>query len=175
MHADDVAALFDRPATNYNKGGAVLHTLREEIGDAAFWKGVNSYLNRHRFGSVESSDLLAEMEDASGRDLDWFFDQWVYMAGHPKLSVSQVWDAATNTLRVTVNQIQRADKITPSAFRLPMDIEFTLASDKRSEKLHITKRIETFSFKLPSRPTALVLDPLEKIPIKTVKMAPVAR
>ncbi len=171
-NAGDVSELFDRPATTYNKGGAVLHTLREEIGNDAFWKGVNAYLNKHKFGSVETTDLLAAMEEASGRQLDWFFDQWIYMAGHPKMDVKQTWIPATNTLRLTVTQTQKADRITPSAFRLPMDVEFTLADGKTTEKLAITKRAETFSFKLASRPTSIKLDPQDKIPVKTVKISP---
>ncbi|MEO8573138.1 MAG: M1 family metallopeptidase [Pyrinomonadaceae bacterium] len=172
QNADDVAELFDRPATIYNKGGAVLHTLREEVGDEAFWTAINIYLTRHRFGNVESSDLKSAMEETSGRDLDWFFDQWVYMAGHPKLEVKKSWDQATTTLRVTVAQTQKADRITPAVFRMPMDIEFTNGDTKRTEKLSVTKRLETFSYKLPSQPTTLSLDPLEKIPVKTVKIEP---
>ncbi len=172
QNADDVAELFDRPATIYNKGGAVLHTLREEVGDEAFWTAINIYLTRHRFGNVESSDLKSAMEETSGRDLDWFFDQWVYMAGHPKLEVKKSWDQATTTLRVTVAQTQKADRITPAVFRMPMDIEFTNGDMRRTEKLNVTKRHETFSYKLPSQPTTLSLDPLEKIPVKTVKIEP---
>ncbi|HEX6125021.1 MAG TPA: M1 family metallopeptidase [Pyrinomonadaceae bacterium] len=173
QNADDVGALFDRPATTYSKGGAVLHTLREEIGDEVFWKAVNTYLNRHRFGSVESSDLLNVMEETSGRDLEWFFDQWVYMAGHPKLDVKQVWIPASNTLRLTVAQTQKPDRITPAVFRLPMEVEFTTPSgEKTTEKLNITKRLETFSVKLPAKPETIQFDPRDKIPVKTVKIAP---
>ena len=169
QNAHDVAALFERPATVYNKGGAVLHTLREEIGDAAFWKGVNIYLNKHKFDTVESTDLKAAMEEASNRDLDWFFQQWVFMAGHPKLEIKKVWDPVGKKLRLTVDQIQKADSITPAAFRLPMEIEFTIGEEKRIEKLNVTKRRETFTFDLPSEPTVMNLDPQEKIPLKLVK------
>ena len=168
QNADNVAELFERPATIYNKGGAVLHTLREEIGDTAFWKGVNLYLTRHRFGSVESTDLQAVMEETSGRDLDWFFEQWVYMAGHPKLDVKQAWNPSSSTLRLTVTQTQKADRITPSAFRLPMEVEFTIGTNKQTEKMDLSKRIETFSYKLPSKPASIQIDPLDKIPVKTV-------
>src|SRR5215204_2643179 len=172
-NADDVASLFERSGTTYNKGGAVLHTLREEIGDEAFWKGVNIYLTRHRFGSVESSDLLKAMEQASNRKLDWFFDQWVYMGGHPKLNVRKEWVPASSTMRLTVTQTQRPDRITPAVFRLPMDVEFTmLNAEKKMEKINITKRVETFSIKLPGRPEAVEFDPGEKIPVKTVKITP---
>ncbi len=172
QNAGDVGALFDRPATIYNKGGAVVHTLREELGDATFWKAVNIYLNRHKFASVESTDLKAAMEEASGRDLDWFFDQWVYKAGHPKLDVKHVWDPAAKTLRVTVTQNQKADAITPAAFRLPLDIEFTIGTEKQIEKINITKRVERFEFKLSARPDKIEVDPLEKVPVKTVKVFP---
>lgn len=170
-NADDVAGLFDHPATIYSKGGAVLHTLREEIGDEAFWKGVNLYLTRHRLGNVESTDLKAAMEEASRRDLGWFFDQWVYKGGHPKLDVRYVWNAASKTLRLTVAQTQRPDKITPAVFRLPLDVEFTTgATEKTVEKITITKRSEVFSIKLPSKPTEVKVDPRERIPVKFVKM-----
>jgi aminopeptidase N len=171
LNADNVAALFDRPETIYNKGGAVLHTLREEVGDEAFWKGVNLYLTRHKFSSVESTDLRAAMEQTSGRDLKWFFDQWVYGAGYPKLSVTHVWNASTKTLRMTVTQIQPKDGITPQVFRLPMDVEFKVGSNKQTQKLNVTKRTESFTFKLPSKPTGIEIDPEERIPVKTVKMA----
>ena len=149
-----------------------MHTLREEVGDAAFWKAINIYLNRHKFGNVESTDLKAAMEESSGRDLSWFFDQWVYMGGYPKLEVKPVWDQSSTTLRVTVTQIQKADTITPAAFRLPLDVEFTIGADKVAEKMNITKRAETFEFKLSARPVEMNIDPLERVPVKIIKALP---
>ena len=80
-NAGNVAALFDRPATTYNKGGVVLHMLREEIGDKAFWRGVNAYLIKHKFCERRDHRLKASHGEASGTDLGWFFDQWVYGVG----------------------------------------------------------------------------------------------
>ena len=174
QNAGNVAALFDRPATIYNKGGAILHTLREEIGNEAFWKAINIYLNRHKLGNVESTDLRKAMEEASGRDLGWFFDQWVYHGGHPKLDVKQVWNERSKTLRLTVTQTQKADKLIPAAFRLPMDIEIDTASDKITEKIDVKDRVDSFSFKLASKPTSVKFDPESKIPVKMVKIAPLA-
>lgn len=172
QNAGDVAELFDRPATIYNKGGAVLHTLREEVGDAAFWKAINIYLTRHKFGNVESTDLKAAMEETSGRDLKWFFHQWVYMAGYPKLEVRPVWNEASKTLTLTVTQAQKADAITPAVFRLPLDIEFAIGAEKHVEKMNVTKRTEAFEFKMSARPSEVNIDPTEKIPVKTVKTLP---
>jgi len=170
LNAGNVASLFDRPATTYDKGGVVLHMLREEIGNDAFWRAVNLYLTRNRFGTVESTDLKAVMEEASGKNLDWFFNQWVYMAGHPKLDVTHTWNQATKTLRMTVTQVQKVDKITPAAFRLPMAVEFTTPDGKKTEPLEVAKRTGTFTFKLPAKPTLIKIDPEEKVPLKSVKM-----
>ena len=171
-NAGNVNALFDRPATTYNKGGAVLHTLREEIGDRAFWKGVNDYLNRYKFANVESTDLRAAMEAASGKKLDWFFDQWVYGIGSPKLDVKQAYDQRTKTLTLTIAQTQKADKFTPAAYRLPIDLDIVIDKGTKTEKVDITKRLATFKFKTDGKPTRLRFDNKEKIPIKTIKIEP---
>ncbi len=172
-NADNVNALFDRPATTYNKGGAVLHTLREEIGDQAFWKGVNDYLNKYKFANVESTDLRAAMEAASGKKLDWFFDQWVYGIGSPKLDVKQTYNQRKKTLTLTIAQTQKIDKFTPAAYRLPMDLDIVTDKGTTAQKLDITKRLATFSFKTDGKPTRLRFDNKEKIPLKTIKIRPV--
>lgn len=163
-------ALFD--TTTYQKGGAVLHTLREEIGTEAFWKAVNAYLNKYKFSNVESPDLQKSMEEASGKDLSWFFNQWVYKGGFPRLNVKHVYSPATKKLTLTVTQIQRADSITPAAFVLPMEIEIVTAKGTISEKIQITKRTQVFTLQVDGKPTAINFDKNEKIPLKIVKLLP---
>ncbi|MEJ7846817.1 MAG: M1 family aminopeptidase [Pyrinomonadaceae bacterium] len=171
-NAGDVNKLFDRPATTYNKGGVVLHMLREEIGGAAFWKGVNIYLKRHKFANVESGDLRKAMEESSGKDLGWFFDQWVYGIGSPKLTVKQVYNKRAKILTLSVEQTQNADKLTPLSFILPMDVEIVTAAGSITKKLRISKRRESFSFKADGAPIELKFDRLDKIPLKSVKILP---
>jgi aminopeptidase N len=161
-------SIFD--ITTYQKGGAVVHTLRETIGDEAFWKALNIYLNRHKFGNVETPDLQKAMEEASGQKLDWFFAQWVYGAGSPKLDVRQVYNSKKHTLELTVSQVQPIDGITPEAFILPMEIAIKTGSGVRNEKLDIKTRESKFSFKVNGKPSEIKLDPNEKIPIKTVRI-----
>ncbi len=170
QRAGNVDALFDNPSITYNKGGVVLHILREQVGTENFWKAINVYLNQHKFGSVESGDLKKAMEDASGQDLGWFFDQWVYGVGAPKLVVGQIYNSRTKTLKLTVTQTQRPDVNVPTAFRLPMDVTVDGVAAK---PIIITKRIETFTLPVASRPKVLKLDPEEKIMLKTVKVTPV--
>jgi aminopeptidase N len=163
-------SLFD--TTTYQKGGAVIHTLRETIGEAAFWKAINAYLNAHKFGNVVTPDLQKAMEEASGRDLTWFFQQWVYYAGVPKLEVRQTYSPRTKTLRLTVTQTQKLDKIIPPAFILPMDLDIHTAKGVKTESLNVTKRTQMFSFKVDGKPTQLEIDKDMKIPLKTVKIDP---
>ncbi len=170
QRAVDVTSLFDNASTTYHKGGVVLHMLREQVGSGPFWKAVNTYLNRHKYGSVESTDLRKAMEEASGQNLEWFFDQWVYKAGAPRLDVRQKYNVRSGTLTVTVAQTHSTDAITPTVFRLPMDVAFKIGSREIEEKIEITKRVQTFSFKTTGQPTGLRLDSDEKIPLKRVKI-----
>ncbi len=165
-------SLFD--TTTYQKGGAVVHTLRETVGTENFWKAVNIYLNRHKFQNVETRDLQKAMEEVSGKNLEWFFKQWIYGSGHPKLNVKQVYNPSSKKLNLTFTQTQSDDKLTPEAFILPMDIEITTANKTINEKIEIKKREETFSFNIDGAPTNVVLDENEKIPLKMVKIQSLA-
>lgn len=161
-------SIFD--TTTYQKGGAVVHTLRETVGTENFWKAINIYLNRHKFQNVETGDLKKAMEEVSGKNLEWFFKQWVYGSGYPKLNVKQVYNLKTKQLNLTVSQTQSAGKLTPEAFILPIDVEITTARGTNVDRIEIKKREETFSFSVSDKPMKVVLDKGEKIPLKTVKM-----
>ena len=169
QRAGDTNALFDNASITYHKGGAVLHMLREQVGTEAFWKALNTYLNQHKFGSVESTDLKKAMEDASGQDLGWFFDQWVYGVSAPKLLVGQMYNPRTKILKLTVTQTQKPDTNVPNAFHLPMDISIGGVAVK---PITITKRVETFTMHAAAKPSRLEIDPHDKIILKTVKITP---
>lgn len=161
-------AIFD--ITTYQKGGAVIHTLRETVGTENFWKAINLYLNRHKFENVETPDLQKAMEEVSGKDLNWFFKQWVYNGGYPKLNVKQIYNPTTKSLNLTVTQTQAVDKLTPEAFILPMEVEITTAAGTTNEKIEVKKRSENFSVKVDGKPSKVVFDKDEKIPLKSVKI-----
>lgn len=171
--ADDVNALFDNAAITYNKGGAVLHMLREQVGTENFWKAVKIYLNRHKLASVETTDLKRAMEESSGQDLGWFFDQWVYGISAPKLTVKPVYNSRTKTLKLTITQTQKSEALVTSAFRIPLDIEIKAGRNTSTKPITVTKRIETITIPSASKPTEIVLDPKDKVILKTVKMLPI--
>ncbi len=133
-HADDV---FD--AWAYPKGAWVLHMLRKEIGDAAWWKGINLYLTRHRAQCVGTKDFTAAMEEAHGGRLDWFFDAWLRGLGHPEFEVTTAYDAKTRTLTATVLQKQTPKEMSCGPlktgtrhFRTRVEIAVQTAKGRRS-------------------------------------------
>jgi aminopeptidase N len=169
QRAGNVDELFDNSAVTYHKGGVVLHMLREQVGKENFWRAINIYLNRFKFANVESGDLEKAMEEESGQDLGWFFDQWVYGVGAPHLDVKQVYSPRTHTLKLTVTQTQKAAPDGIAVYRLPMDVQVTTARGSSSEKIDIAKRVSTFTIKTDGRPSEVKLDPDDKLPLKVVK------
>ena len=82
--------VFD--AVSYNKGGRILHMLRNYIGDQAFYKALNLYLTTNKFKSAEAQQLRLAVEEVTGRDLNWYWNQWYYGSGHPKLDIHYDYD-----------------------------------------------------------------------------------
>lgn len=150
-------------STVYKKGAFVIHMLREQVGDTAFWKSLNRYLSENQNKVVETRDLQRAFEETTGRELDWFFDQWVYKAGFPELRVRSFYHAPTRRLTLEVTQTQKASAVTPDVFRLPMEIEISTASGQRTERLEITARQQRFVFKLDGKPTKILFDKGERI------------
>jgi aminopeptidase N len=164
--------LFDRHL--YEKGAWVLHMLRAELGDAAFWAGVRDYLARHRGRSVETRDLVRALEDASGRSLGAFFKQWVYQAGHPELELEARYDAGAALLHVTVRQTQPVDAVTPN-FRLPLALSVALASG--AEHVHhvtLDDRARSFALPCPAEARWVALDPDAAVLAKVTSKLPAA-
>ena len=154
--------LFD--ATVYKKGGFVVHMLRETVGDEVFWRALNVYLNEHKYQNTDVNTVKDVFENVSGKDLDWFFDQWLFKAGYPELRVRQTYNAATRQLTLDVQQTQTPDSITPAIFRLPgVEVEIRTAKGTINERVDITERSSRFVFKLDSRPLAVRFDKGERI------------
>ncbi|HEU4941268.1 MAG TPA: HEAT repeat domain-containing protein, partial [Candidatus Eisenbacteria bacterium] len=161
------SSLFDRHL--YEKGACVLHMLRAFLGDAAWRRSLKRYLERHAFGSVETADLRRAFEEETGRNLSWFFDQWVYHGGHPELRVTRSWDEGARTLVLTVEQVQEVDAVTP-LFRIPVALEVASAGKRYRIPLDLKGRKETIHVPLPKRPRYVALDPEHDV-LKTLDFA----
>jgi aminopeptidase N len=127
----DPIEIFDRHL--YQKGAAVLHMLRGELGEARFWRAIARYVGDNAQRSVETIDFVRAIEGATGRNLRAFFSQWVYREGHPELQVSVGWDAARGIATVTIDQSQGVDAENPP---YAFDIEIGFAP--QADALHAT-------------------------------------
>jgi len=146
--------VFDRHL--YEKGAAVLHMLRTELGDARFWKAVRLYVARHQGGSVETRDLVRAIEDATGWNGDRFFRQWVHAPGHPDLAVEYAWDDGERLARISVKQKQAAPAPT---YDLPLVVRFVVAGEARDVTLRVRRAEETFVVAWPEAPSQVIVDP----------------
>ena len=146
---------FDRHT--YQKGALVLHMLRDLVGDEAFFKALRIFLERHAYGSVTTPDLVAAFREASGQDVQWFFDQWVMKPGHPVLEVSQSWDEAGRTLSLRIRQVQDTRRQVP-IFRARVRIGIVTEAGPTSETVWLDKKDEAFRFTLPARPLLVRFD-----------------
>jgi aminopeptidase N len=147
--------LFDRHL--YEKAALVLHTLRHQCGDGAFWAGVRAYLGRHADGVVVTDDLRAALEQASGRSLERAFAERVHGVGHPELKVKISWDAGL--LRIDVEQLQTGPRV-PEAFELELPLFVELADGTtEARRLPAHERRQSLLLACPSRPLRVGVDP----------------
>ena len=115
---EDKEQMFD--GHSYNKGGRILHMLRNHLGDEAFFAGLKLYLQNNKFKAAEFHHLRLAFEEVSGQDLNWFFKQWFEASGHPMLEVSYDVPADGKTVEMRVYQNQPLSS-TP-LYRLPVQV-----------------------------------------------------
>jgi len=148
--------MFD--AHSYNKGGCILHMLRDIVGDEAFFASFNRYLKKNEYTDVESHELRLAFEDVTGQDLNWFFNQWFLGAGHPLLDIEYAWDEEQKKASLTVTQNQSGPDVAP-IFNLPIAVDIYEESGKRRrENIRVTRRSQTFSFNCPAKPALINFD-----------------
>jgi aminopeptidase N len=153
---DERSDLFGLLNSNsYPKGAWILHMLRSMIGDEAFFRGIRSYYAQHAEGAADTEDVRRAMEEASGEDLEWFFRQWAYSPGFPRLKVTtQASGAAT---LVAIEQVQKPEWPT---FRLPLVLEIR-GADGSTGRREFTMEGRREILRLPGTVSrdAIALDP----------------
>jgi aminopeptidase N len=148
----DKEDVFDQ--VSYPKGGRILNMLRNYVGDSAFFQSLHLYLTTNKFKSAEAQQLRLAFEEVTGEDLNWFWNQWYYGAGHPKLTIDYAYDDAAGKLQVIVNQTQETGK----TFRLPIAIDVYNGPTKERHKVWIENKTDTFTFTYKSRPDLVNVD-----------------
>ncbi len=146
----------------YDKGGWVLHMLREQLGDDAFFSALKHYLEANRLENVVTADLAKAVEESTGTNVDQFFDQWVYGAGAPRFMVQSSYDAAAKKLSLDVRQTQKVEGHV-GLFRVPIEVAVTTASGEKLFPIEVSKAEETFSFSVDGPPQMVLFDKGDKI------------
>lgn len=147
--------LFDLlNAVNYQKGAWVLHMIRAELGDADFFEAMRRFYRENQGSSLLTEDLQRVLEEVSGKDLQPFMDQWLRSPGHPILSAEWRWDSGSAV--VDLEQVQPDNWPT---FQFHLEMEFVTNQGPIRREADITDRSHTLRFRVPGRPTRLVLDP----------------
>ena len=137
--------MFD--LVSYNKGGGILHMLRNYLGDEAFFTGISDYLKSYEYGTAEAHQLRISLEKISGKDLNWFFNQWYYGNGNPTLAYSFSYEPVKKQTTVTINQTQ-----TP-LFQFPLTIDVYDNGKPVRQKVWVNaKSSNSFTFDASKKP-----------------------
>ncbi|MEM6599373.1 MAG: M1 family metallopeptidase, partial [Cyanobacteria bacterium P01_C01_bin.69] len=174
--------LYDRHI--YEKGSCVYHMIRMELGDELFTRALSTLLTDNGHSTVETIDLLRAIDKATGRNLRYLFDQYVYRGGHPDYKVGYSWDSDSSLAKLTITQTQVEDgksQVQEGLFDLKIPIGFGYAPAEKGGKKGATAEVKTFKVRIHEREQALYF-PLEKKPdfisfdvgnhfLKTVELA----
>ena len=154
---------FDMPDDIYNeahtylKGAIVLHMLRGIMGDEPFFRAMGYYLKKHQFANVESSDLLDAIAEATGQNLDWFFDDWVYGGGHPLFEISYTYLSARRQIDLQVTQVQPLVD-GQDRFKLPVTVRIATAEGMTQHRIWLEEASESFFLASPGKPLMVSFD-----------------
>ena len=153
FHYDDREDMFD--AHSYQKGGLLLHYLRNVVGDEAFFKSLELYLKTNQFKSVEVHNLRLAFEEITGKDMNWFFNEWFLNSGHPVLNIS--YSSNNDSIYVTVEQKHNTGA--ELTYQLPFKISAWYGKNVRSYDVTLKKKSQTFVFKAEGKPDLIDFDP----------------
>jgi len=151
---DDADDMFD--SHRYEKGGCVLHMLRDYMGDEDFFAGITHYLKMHQYGSAEMDNFRLSLEKISGEDLNWFFEQWFMNEGHPVVEIRQSYNSDKQEVKVSVVQKQPVDKYI--TFQFPLSIDIYVDGKTERQQVWVDERKETYTFSSASKPDLVNVD-----------------
>ncbi len=148
-------------ARHYQKGGVVLHMLRQWVGDEAFYRALRVFLERYQFRNVHSEDLLYCFHEVTGRNLQWFWDQWIYGSGMPRMKCtwSEISERNSKKLMVIFDQENIYAPEPSKVFRLKFDIEIKTTRNTIIIPVEIHSKSDTFFIPIDASEHVLMVNP----------------
>lgn len=147
----DKEDVFD--GVSYNKGGRILNMLRHYVGDDAFFKSLNYYLTTNKFKTGEAGLLRLAFEEVTGKDMNWFWNQWYYGSGHPKLKINYNYEESGKAW-VIVEQTQKSGKV----FNMPIAIDVYQNGQRQRYDVWLANKVDSFSFPVSGKPELINVD-----------------
>jgi len=149
---NDKEDMFD--LVSYQKGGRILHMLRHFVGDEAFYKSLNKYLTDNKFSNGSAIKLKLAFEAVTGKDLNWFFNQWYFGNGHPFIRITQQYNPATKLIMVKLSQTQVQNKL----FELPVGIDIYVGGSRNHYEVWSKNKVDSFFFPAATAPDNVNVD-----------------
>jgi len=152
----------------YQKGSCVLHMLRHVLGDSPFFEMLHSYASDDnlKYKNAATSDLINKVNEITGEDYSWFFNEWVYGPNQPKYENNYVIieNDTSWTLNLNINQTQT----NAGFFKMPVEllVEFFDGSDSLITVMNDVNN-QQFSFEFYRKPNVLLFDPYDNIVLKS--------
>lgn len=153
----NVGRIFHR-GLSYHKASWVLHMLRNVVGDSTFFDILQAYYDsEYRHGTAVTEDFQAICESVSGMELNWFFQEWIYQAGHPQYEF--LWTSQESDSGYLVDAYIRQVQTRFSLFKMPVDIWVTTSPDSvTTERVMVDGEKEHFQTLVFTEPTDVQLD-----------------
>ncbi len=148
----DKEDVFD--LVSYQKGGRILNMLRHFVGDEAFFAALNKYLTDNKFSNGSAIKLKLAFEAVTGKDLNWFFNQWYFSNGHPYVRIQQQYIPDQKKVLVTIQQTQTQNKV----FTLPIGIDVYVEGKRNHYEVWSKNRLDSFYFPASTAPDNVNVD-----------------
>ncbi len=152
----DPASLLDQHTRA--KGVWFFHSLHEKLGDEKFWTFLQTFTREQAFQATNTDELLSALSSSQEGEFGGFFDDWLYSAGHPEIALNYQYDLVSESLYVSIEQLQEG-YLRPPVFQMNLPIEtYSLAGTNRID-LTINKRDQLFAIPMSIQPRYVILDP----------------
>jgi aminopeptidase N len=154
--------LYDRHL--YEKGACIYHMIRSILGDYLYDKTIANFVKSYAHKTVETIDLLRVIENSTGYNLQFLFDQYVFRGGHPDFEVAYDWDSENNWAKISVKQTQE------ELFDLKIPLGFGYENkDLKVFTLRLFEKEQTFYIPLAEKPDYFSFD-VDNNYLKTVTL-----
>jgi aminopeptidase N len=128
--------------------------LRKAVGDDAFFASLKNYLETNKFKAAEIHNLRLAFEEVTGKDMNWFFNQWFLNKGRPDLKVSHTYK--DGSVELTVEQKQDFKKY--PLYKLPLEVDIYCNGKANRTHICITEQKQTFKIKADCQPQLVNFD-----------------